>query len=70
MMTFKQYIENLWGEIPWPYRKPSDGQGGQAANPSKTDTPSGGGGTPMGMPPGGSTPMMMKKKMGKKMKKV
>lgn len=65
--------ENLWGDIPWPYKKPSDGQGGSAPNPSRTDSPAGGpmgAGASPGVPPGGGTPMMMKKKMGKKMKKT
>jgi len=74
MMTFKDYMENMWGEIPWPYRKPSDGQGGENPNPSRPDR---GGGGMMGGPPGGGgggAPMgaplgMMKKGMKKKMKK-
>lgn len=68
MMTFKQYLENMWGEIPWPYKKPSDGPGGLDANPSKASTNTSGGSS-MGAPVTGA-PMMMKKKMGKKMKKI
>lgn len=66
MMTFKSYMENLWGDIQWPWRKPSSGIGGANPNPSKTDNGNGGGmgGAPVGAPLG-----MMKKQMKKNMKK-
>ena len=69
MISFKQYIENLWGEIPWPYRKPSDGPGGLDTNPSKNTSGPGGVSSSMGGQPQ-AAPMMMKKKMGKKMRKA
>lgn len=64
MLTFRSYMENLWGEIPWAYAKPSDGIGGHNPNPSRPDQP-GGGGMPMGAPP-----RMMRKGMKKRMRKA
>jgi hypothetical protein len=68
MMTFKDYIENLWGDIPWAGRKPSDGQpdssgpnpnhGGSGGNSGGAGGAMGGGGMggagPTAPPSGGS----------------
>jgi hypothetical protein len=64
MQTFRQYIENLWGNIPCSGRKPSDGQGGQSTNPSRPEKS--GGGAMSGMP---TAPLGMMKKHMKKMRK-
>ena len=69
MVTFKQYIENLWGEIPYGGRKPSDGQGGESPNPNRPDRGAGGA-TPAGGPTIPNAPLGMMKKYMKKMKKT
>lgn len=81
MMTFKEYImENLWGDIQWQGRKPSDGQGGEFPNPSHGGSGGAAGGgmgamgggapAPGGAPENTNKPLgMMKKLMKKKMKK-
>lgn len=69
MMTFKQFMENLWGDIPSTERKPSDGHAHADKLTMSSNSKGGGGGGAMPSGPGG--PMMMdkegiKKKKGKK----
>lgn len=64
MLSFKQFLENLWGNIPSTQRKPSDGiPNADKLTMSKSGKSGGSGG--MGMPPmpamPAGKPMMMKK---------
>jgi len=62
MITFKHFIENLWGEIPVQGKKPSDGQPHASKMSMSSNTKSGGAAAPMGNPFGKA----MMKKMAKK----
>jgi len=68
MITFKQFLENLWGEIPvTDRRKPSDGiPNAQKLSMSSTSKGASGGMAPMaGAPMSPEGMKMMKKKMKK-----
>jgi len=65
MTTFKQFMENLWGNIPSIQRKPSDGWP-NASQLSMSSNSKGGGSAPMGAADGR---MMMSKDGLKKKKK-
>jgi len=64
MMTFKNFMENLWGNIPSTERKPSDGCP-NASQLSMSSNSKGGGTAPMG----GSRMMMSKDDLKKKKNK-
>jgi hypothetical protein len=67
-MTFRNFLENMWGNIPTPERKPSDGQPfADKMTDSKSGKTGGGaaGGMGAGILDGAAMPMKKMKKMKK-----
>lgn len=58
--NFKNFMENLWGNIPSVTRKPSDGWTKASQLSMSSNAKSGGGNSPM-PPSSGASPMMMDK---------